>query len=94
MLIKALIQRSFKEWALMSALTQIKTRGGIKLTVTELTRDQLTELKQRYYTERNESVSYGELANIDELVTDAEIFEEYDYVNFVNDDFFCTAGKD
>ena len=78
----------------MSALTQIKTRGGIKLTVTELTRDQLTELKERYYIERNENVSYGELANIDELVTDAEIFEEYDYVNFVNDDFFCTAGKD
>lgn len=64
------------------------------MKVTELARDQLTELKERYYMERNDSVSYGELANIDELVTDAEIFEEYDYVDFVEDDFFCKGFKE
>lgn len=62
------------------------------MKVTELSREQLEELKSRYYMERNESVSYGELACIDELVTDEEIFKEYDYVDFVCDDFFCTAG--
>lgn len=64
------------------------------MKVTELSRDQLTELKVRYYTERNENVSYGELANINELVTDAEIFEEYDFVCFVEDDFFCKGFKE
>ena len=64
------------------------------MKVTELTREQLEELKQRYYMERNDSVSYGGLASIDELVSDKEIFEEYDYIDFVNDDFFCTCGKE
>lgn len=64
------------------------------MKVTELSRDQLTELKERYYTERNENVSYGELASINELVTDAEIFKEYDCVNFVEDDFFCKGFSD
>ena len=64
------------------------------MKVTELSRDQLTELKERYYTERNENVSYGELANINELVTDAEIFKEYYFVDFVEDDFFCKGFSD
>ena len=46
------------------------------MSVKDLTREQLIELKQRYYTERNENVSYGELADIDNLVSDDEIFEE------------------
>lgn len=61
------------------------------MTIRELTRDQLTQVKQAYYTrkqeERGEGVSYGELMQIDELVTDAEIFEEYSGVSFVPDDF-------
>ena len=58
------------------------------MKVKELTRSQLVELKERYYTERNENVSYGELANIDNIVTDNEIFEEYQNVDFVEEDFF------
>lgn len=63
------------------------------MKVTELTKEQLTELKERYYMERNDSVSYGELCNINELVTNAEVFKEYDCVDFVEDDFFCSCGK-
>lgn len=59
------------------------------MSVKELTREQLIELKQRYYTERNENVSYGELADIDNLVSDNEIFEEYEHITFVAEDFLC-----
>ena len=59
------------------------------MSIKELTREQLIELKQRYYTERNENVSYGELADIDNLVSDNEIFEEYGDITFVAEDFLC-----
>ena len=59
------------------------------MSVKDLTREQLIELKQRYYTERNENVSYGELADIDNLVSDNEIFEEYGDITFVEEDFLC-----
>ena len=58
------------------------------MSVKELTREQLIELKQRYYIERNENVSYGELADIDNLVSDNEVFEEYEHITFVEKDFF------
>ena len=57
------------------------------MKIEDLTREQLIELKQRYYTERNENVSYGELADIDILVSDNEIFEEYGHITFVEEDF-------
>lgn len=58
------------------------------MQVKDLSKNQLEELKQRYYTEKNENVSYGELANIDGLVTDEEVFEEYKDIDFVEEDFF------
>lgn len=62
------------------------------MKVTELTRDELTELKTRYYTDlldkRGESPSYGELSAIDELVSDEEVYQEYADVDFCKDDFF------
>lgn len=66
------------------------------MDVKELSREQLVELKQNYLTEladkRNgEGVSYGELANADELVTDEEIFLFYAGVDFVSEDFFCSG---
>lgn len=59
------------------------------MTVNELSRDQLTQLKQAYYMAKHEEqgVSYDELADIDELVTDSEIIEEYAGVTFTADDF-------
>lgn len=63
------------------------------MTVYELNRDQLEELKQRYYMDHvNENPSYGELAEIDDLVSDEEVYEEYAGTDFVVDDFFSSAG--
>lgn len=63
------------------------------MSVKELTKGQKTELKQRYYDEKlqeteNRTMSYYEMMIIDDLVSDEEIENEYDYVSFVNDDFF------
>jgi len=62
------------------------------MTVHDLNRDQLTELKQAMYSEDNESVSYGELAAIDELVSDEAVKERYEGYVFTADDFFCSAS--
>ena len=49
-------------------------RKAIIMTVSELNREQLTQLKGRYYEDNHpEGVSYGELADIDNLVTDIKI---------------------
>jgi hypothetical protein len=68
------------------------------MNVYELNRDQLIELKQIYLTEKGEEVgdgtSWSEYADVDDIISDKEIFERYDGYTFSNDDFFCTAGKD
>lgn len=62
------------------------------MTVHELTREQLIELKQHMLCEQG-SPSYGELADADELVSDETAFAEYDTTEFSEDDFFCTAEQ-
>ena len=67
------------------------------MTVEELNRDQLIELKGRYYDaklyeQEGRGASYGEFADADDLVTDEEILKEYAGTDFTNDDFSCTAG--
>lgn len=57
------------------------------MSAKELTRDQLVSLKQNYLMEKNGSVSYGELANADALVSDATIFRHYAGTSFSPDDF-------
>ena len=65
------------------------------MTVYDLNRDQLAELKQRYYADKTgEDLSYDEIYRIDELVSDHEIYEAYEGTDFVNDDFFCSAGEE
>lgn len=54
----------------------------------DLNREQIIQLKQRLYCERNENASYGELAEIDNLVSDEELEEEYGDIYFVDEDFF------
>ena len=74
------------------------------MDVRDLSREQIVELKCNYMTELvNEGSfaevmgvdydepSYWDLANADEIVPDDVIIEHYDGVNFVEDDFFCTA---
>lgn len=61
------------------------------MKVTELTREQLKELKAHdlimQRDERDEGVSYYELVNIDELISDEEIIEAYAGTEFSPDDF-------
>ena len=63
------------------------------MKVTELTRDQLVQLKQGYFCGRPEEPSWEELAQADTLITDEEIFSAYEGVEFSADDFSCTAGN-
>lgn len=62
------------------------------MTVRELNRDQLDELKQRYIIDTVENPSWGELADTDSIA-DEIIFKEYELFVFTNDDFFCSCGK-
>ena len=61
------------------------------MNVTDLNREQLTELKQAYLTEIFDrdglSPSWGELADADELIPDAEIYEAYEGYIFSAGDF-------
>ena len=54
----------------------------------DLNREQIIQLKQNLYCKRNENASYGELAEIDNLVSDEELKEEYGDIYFVDEDFF------
>lgn len=54
----------------------------------DLTDEERLELKQNYLT-RDNDVSYGELADADQLVTDEELEAEYGSIEFTTDDFFC-----
>lgn len=56
--------------------------------VTELSREELDELKYSYADERTHNCSYEEL--MDSLdIPDDVIFAHYDDIYFTEDDFFC-----
>jgi hypothetical protein len=61
--------------------------------ISELNRDQLTELKQSYLMQHNEEIgdgtSYDELARADSIISDEMIYEAYSGINFTEDDFSC-----
>ena len=61
------------------------------MTVYELNRDQLNELKTSYAIQLQEDcdMSYEELANAVNIPDDV-IFEHYDGITFTEDDFFCS----
>ena len=68
------------------------------MTINELSKEQFTELKWRYLDEiyqeeTNESISLGEIAEIDNIISDEEILNEYSNYVFSDDDFFCTANQ-
>lgn len=75
------------------------------MTLQELSKDQLHELKERYLIKLADegtfaevmdvdydAPSYEDFANADEIVPDDVIEREYEDVFFVEDDFFCTAN--
>lgn len=53
----------------------------------DLTRDQKIQLKQSVLCRKSESVSYGELADADRLVSDGELEGEYGSTEFTLEDF-------
>lgn len=57
----------------------------------DLTPEQKLELKQSLLTQ-DRDVSYGELANADELVSDKQLEDAYGDTEFTEDDFFCTGS--
>jgi hypothetical protein len=61
------------------------------MTLKELSRDQITELKQTYLCENNSNVSWDELANADRNVSDEELENYFSSTAFFDDDFRCTA---
>ena len=68
------------------------------MTVYDLNREQLEELKQRLIMERNDRRGYGtamnELANADIIVSDEEVYREYAGYDFVDEDFFVSEEED
>ena len=58
------------------------------MSVYELSKNQLIELKQNYLCEVQKNVQYGELCDADNIISDEEIFNEYGNVEFSEDDFF------
>lgn len=58
------------------------------MKLNELNDYQIHQLKIGYYTNIHGNISYGEMADIDELVSMDELEAEYGDVDFVNDDFF------
>lgn len=67
------------------------------MKVTELNREQLNELKQSLVTlikdEQGQDVSYEELANATEIISDKEVFEYYEGIEFTEDDFFTGRNE-
>lgn len=67
------------------------------MTVRELNKKQLNELKQNYATQLVEcgkdevsGISYDELIE-SENISDEVIFNHYDGINFTSEDFFCNC---
>lgn len=63
------------------------------MTVKELSRSELIELKQKHYSQKNNNASYSEIAFIDELVSDSEVFRAYENMEFIKEDFFCNLDE-
>ena len=62
------------------------------MKVQDLNREQLTQLKADYLENQlleteGRGISYGEIVEADNLVSDVEIFEAFDGYTFTPDDF-------
>ncbi len=62
------------------------------MTVKELSRAQLNELKDAFYWQEETMHLVPENVFDAEDIPDALIFEYYDGTHFVDDDFFCSAA--
>ena len=75
------------------------------MDVHELSRDQLTELKEHYLCRLADQGSFAEvvgrdydfpswwdMANANDIVPDDCVFREFEDIDFCKEDFFCTAN--
>lgn len=63
------------------------------MSIEELTDDQKLELKQRMLCDHllgkeDRTPSWGELADVDEYISDGDLMEEFENTEFSEDDFF------
>jgi len=62
----------------------------------ELSKEQILELKGKYLSEKcykaGRDVSMSELADADSLVSDKELWDEFQTTLFTDDDFSCSSG--
>lgn len=58
------------------------------MTIQQLNREQILQLKQAMLTEQSDTVSYGELIHADQLISDAEVTLRFYGTEFTEDDFF------
>ena len=62
--------------------------------VRDLTKEQLQELKEAYFwQEETQEILGGDITSPDEIPDDV-IFQYYEGISFVDDDFLCTAQED
>ena len=61
------------------------------MSVYELSKNQLIELKQNYLCEVQKNVSYGELCDADNIISDEESFQTYSCTDFSSEDFMCAC---
>jgi len=65
------------------------------MNVRELNREQLLELKERYiidwYAANNRTPSWSEMANAETIVADYAVFDYFDGIDFVPEDFSCSS---
>ena len=57
------------------------------MSIYELNRNRLTAVKEFYFMEKHERVSWNDLITIDQLVSDSEVLEVFSGFMFVQDDF-------
>ena len=66
------------------------------MNVRELNREQLLELKERYlidwYASNDRTPSWGEMADAGAIVDDDTIFDYFDGIDFVEEDFACSSN--
>lgn len=65
----------------------------MKKDVHDLTRDELNELKESYFwQDETQDILQGDFASPEEIPDDI-IFEHYENVYFVDEDFFCNIRE-
>lgn len=62
------------------------------MSVRELTSNQRTELKLFMLVDLDEWPSWGDLASVDDIISDERMMEEYEDVCFTDEDFFCSCS--